>query len=154
MVKNNRTKAFCLFIGILSLAMLSGCAGSKPYESSITEFSYHYGSFFGGYYEYDIVLQDNAVHFTARGMNGIELDIDKDVDPAVLKELSLVITNNHLEKWDGFSKSDDNVLDGYSFSLVAKYDDERTLTADGYEKYPENYQKVHSELVDILESVE
>lgn len=154
MFRNNRIKAFCLTLPILSLVMLSGCAGSKSYEGSITEFSYHYGSFFCGYYEYDIASHGVEVHFTAIGMNGVELDIDKEVDSSILEELSSVITNNHLEKWDGFSKSDDNVMDGYGFTLIVKFDDGRTLTVDGYEKYPKNYEKVHEALVEVLESVE
>ena len=147
-------KTCVIAIGMLSLLLLSGCAGSKAYEGSITDFSYHYGSYFGGYYDYDLVLQDdNTVLFTAIGGNGIELGITKEVDPAILEELSSVINDNHLEKWDGFSKSDSSILDGYSFSLIVKYDDERTLTASGYMSYPENYRKVHDSLVDILESV-
>ncbi len=147
-------KPFCLLLGILSLMMIAGCAGSKPYLGDITEFSYHYGSYFGGYYEYDLVLQDDAVHFTARGLNGVELDIDKEVDPSVLDDLSSAISDNHLETWDGFSESNDNVLDGYSFGLNVAYDDDRELSAGGYEMYPDNYEKVHDELVEILESID
>ena len=153
--KKNTIKAFVMAAGILLPVLLTGCAGSREYKGSITEFSYHYGSYFGGDYEYDLMLQeDHAVHFTARGYNGIELDIDKEVDPSVLEELSSVITDNHLETWEGFSESDDSVLDGYGFFLQVKYNDERTLTASGYASYPENYQEVHDKLVAILESIE
>lgn len=154
MTKNKKAKARYLLVGILVVVMLTGCAGSRAYKGKMTEFSYHYGSFFGGYYAYDLVLQGDVVHFTAEGKNGVELSVDKEVDPSVLSELSTVMTDRHVERWDGFSKSDDRVLDGYGFSLAVKYDDERTLIADGYEKYPKDYWEVHDALVRILETVE
>ena len=131
-----------------------GCSSNKAYEGNITEFEYNYGSFFGGYYEYHLVLDGEVVHVTASGMNGVELDIDKEIDASILEELSLVINTNKLERWDGFSKEDPHVLDGYSFDLLVKYDDGRTLEASGYEKYPENYDKVHEEIVKLLSGIE
>lgn len=142
-----------LKILVLSLVILVGCSSNKAYEGNITEFEYNYGSFFGGYYEYHLVLDGDVVHVTAEGMNGVELDIDKEIDASILEELSLVINTNKLERWDGFSKEDPHVLDGYSFDLLVKYDDGRTLEASGYEKYPENYDKVHEEIVEILQAI-
>ena len=142
-----------LKILVLSLVILVGCSSNKAYEGNITEFEYNYGSFFGGYYEYHLVLDGDVVHVTAEGMNGVDLHIDKDIDASILEELSLVINTNKLERWDGFSKEDPHVLDGYSFDLLVKYDDGRTLEASGYEKYPENYDKVHEEIVEILQAI-
>ena len=143
-----------LKILVLSLLILMGCSSNKAYKGNITEFEYNYGSFFGGYYEYHLVLDGDVVHVTAEGMNGVDLHIDKDIDASILEELSLVINTNKLERWEGFSKEDPQVLDGYSFNMSVKYDDGRTLEASGYEKYPENYDKVHEEIVELLSGIE
>ena len=139
---------------VLSLVILVGCSSNQPYEGNIIEFDYQYGSFFGGYYDYHLVLDGDVVHVTANGMNGVELEIDKEIDASILEDLSLVINTNKLERWDGFSKEDPHVLDGYSFYLSVKYDDGRTLEASGYEKYPKNYDKVHEEIVELLSGIE
>ena len=131
-----------------------GCSTNKPYEGNIIEFDYQYDSFFRSYNDYHLVLDGDVVHVTASCMNGVNLNIDKNIDKEILEELSLVINRNKLEKWDGFSKANYNVLDGYSFYLVVKYDDGRELVVDGYEMYPENYDKVHEEIVELLSGIE
>ena len=150
-INMKRIKIFKILV--LSLLILMGCSSNKAYKGNITEFEYNYGSFFGGYYEYHLVLDGDVVHVTAEGMNGVDLHIDKDIDASILEELSLVINTNKLERWDGFSKEDPHVLDGYSFYLLVKYGDGRTLEASGYEKYPDNYDKVHEEIVEILQAI-
>ena len=140
-------------IVVLSLVILVGCSSNKPYEGNIIEFDYQYDSFFRSYNDYHLVLDGDVVHVTAR-VDGVELDIDKEIDASILEELSLVINTNKLEKWDGFSKEDPHVLDGYNFYLLVKYDDGRTLEASGYEKFPKNYDKVHEEIVELLSGIE
>ena len=137
---------------VLLLLIFMGCSTNKPYEGNIIEFYYQYDSFFRSYNDYHLVLDGDVVHVTAN-IDGVELDIDKEIDASILEELSLVINTNKLERWDGFSKEDPHVLDGYSFYLSVKYDDERSLEADGYEVYPDNYEKVHEEIVEILQAI-
>lgn len=151
-IKNVRIKS--ILKPVFFLLLFVGCSSVKPYEGNIIEFSYQYGSFFGGYYDYHLVLDGDALHVTAQGMNGVELNIDKNIDASLLEELSFIINTNNLERWDGFSKDDPHVLDGYSFNMLVKYDDGRTLEASGYEKYPENYDKVHEEIVELLSGIE
>ena len=140
---------------VLLLLIFMGCSTNKPYEGNIIEFYYQYDSFFSSYYDYHLVLDGDVVHVTANGNEmGVNLNIDKNIDKEILEELSLVINRNKLEKWDGFSKANENVLDGYSFYLVVKYDDGRELRADGYEMYPKNYDKVHEEIVELLSGIE
>ena len=46
-----------------------------------------------------------------------------------------------VEKWDGFCKSDPNVLDGESFSLEIVLADRKKITAHGCNAYPQNYHE-------------
>ena len=49
--------------------------------------------------------------------------------------------------WNGFSKSDPNVLDGESFSLDIELSDGRKIYAHGCNAYPKNYHEF-MELID------
>lgn len=48
-----------------------------------------------------------------------------------------------VQRWNGFSKSNPNVLDGDSFSLNIELTDGSTITAYGSNAYPKNYQEVY-----------
>ena len=73
-----------------------------------------------------------------------------DVDSKFLKNLETILNKYKVIKWDGFDKSDDGVLDGRSFSLSIKYGNQDTISARGYMKWPDNYQKVRDELDDLF----
>ena len=71
---------FVLFFS-LSILLLTGCGKTiQKYDGDIQSFRYYYGSFNGGYYEYDISFEDGVSHLVAKGMNGVDLDLDKDID--------------------------------------------------------------------------
>ena len=61
-----------------------------------------------------------------------------DVDGEFVRSIEEIFEKFRLEKWDGFNKSDDNVLDGNSFSFSAQIDGKR-ISAGGYMKYPSGY---------------
>lgn len=46
-----------------------------------------------------------------------------------------------VEKWNGYSGSDPNVLDGESFSLEIILSDGRTINAHGCNAYPKHYKE-------------
>lgn len=137
-----------ILLCICVIFVLFGMVGCKKevYEGDITGFSYHYGSFNGGYYDYDITSKDGVFHFVAKGMNGVDLNIDKDIDSAEIEKLSKIIDQYQLTSWNGFDKSDNSIMDGYSFSLNIYYSDGKKVKASGYMKYPKNYTKAHDAL--------
>ena len=148
-------KSLLLFLLIIgAFFVVTGCGEKgKPNESAISVFSYHYGSFFEGYYGYDIEYTDGKIMFTAKGRNGVDLDINKDIDKAKLDELAKLINEEKIYKWNDFSESDDNVMDGYGFGLKVEYEDGGYIEASGYGKYPDDYDKHHKALVTFLESL-
>jgi hypothetical protein len=119
-------------------------------EKEIKLFEYSYGSFFGGYYEYSISSEDKKMIFKAKGMNGVDLDIEKEITKDEIDDLLKLIVEEDLNSWNGFDKSDEDILDGYSFSLNIKFEDEYIIKAFGYEKYPENYDKRHEKIEKYL----
>ena len=77
-----------------------------------------------------------------------KLEMDVDID--IKEKLENILKKYHVEKWNGFKKYDNNVLDGDSFHLYIKMDDEKTIEADGYMKWPENYSSVIRELDELF----
>ncbi|MCR5093975.1 MAG: hypothetical protein K6B72_08380 [Lachnospiraceae bacterium] len=90
----------------------------------------------------DGMSQDDAPHFTE--------------DEAFLDSIVRILSDNHVEKWDGFDGSAQDVLDGDSFSMNVRLTDGQTIGAHGYEKYPEGYGSVCGALdalfMDLYES--
>ncbi|MDR1563647.1 MAG: hypothetical protein LBS74_01670, partial [Oscillospiraceae bacterium] len=100
-----------LLICVLCVALLlsfSGCASKEKaenYDSEITAFSYHFGSFNEGYWRYDIEPISGVSTLTATGSNGVDLDIEKPVTAAQFTALNKIITDNQIYKWNKFNKS-------------------------------------------------
>lgn len=151
-------KKILLNILIIIMALtITGC-GKKSVikseiKSEINSFSYNYGSYNGGYYNYSITTNDNKVTLIAEGYNGVELNINKEIDNVYLEQLSKIINNNKIYEWDGFDKRDNSILDGYSFELIINYKDGSVIEASGYMKYPKNYDTGHKALTDFLNSI-
>ncbi|MCL1907538.1 MAG: hypothetical protein FWG08_06480 [Propionibacteriaceae bacterium] len=127
---------------------------------SLKSFSYDYGSFNGGYWAFQIQLGQNPEDpmgdliyiFSARGSNGVELDVNKPVPGTVLDDIEQIMADHNIYSWDGFNKSDKAILDGYSFGLVAEFDNS-TVVASGYMKYPKNYHEGHQALATYLNAL-
>ena len=123
-------------------------------DDTIKTFHYNFGSYFAGYWEYDISLDENEDYiFKAKGQNGVILNIDKKVSIDVLNDIKKIINNNKIYKWNGFSKTDDNILDGYGFNLIIEYTNGEVITASGYTKFPDGYDVGHKALSEYLESI-
>lgn len=128
--------------------------GGKIINSNIIEFSYEHGSYFGGYNEYHLYYTEEGIaHIEAIGYNGSELNIDKDIDESVFGEIERIVNEQEIYKWDGFDESDNDILDGSSFSLKITYKDGQSINAHGYMKYPNNYIVASDALTDYLNTL-
>ena len=127
--------------------------GRGAIKGNITRFTYSYGSYNGGYHEYDLSRKGDTVTFTASGGNGVDLDIDTTVDPAKLDELRDIINTYAVYSWDGFHKRDDSILDGFSFRIFMTSDDERMIDGGGYMKYPGNFRTAHEALCNYFDKL-
>ena len=112
-------------------------------------FSYHFGSFNGGYWNYSIFEQNGNYFFEGTGHNSVSLDVRGEVYEQTLVEISELIEENEIKKWHGFSGVNKNVYDGYGYKLEAVFENE-TLHASGYMLYPPGYETGHQALADYL----
>lgn len=76
-----------------------------------------------------------------------------EINDEFLSKIEEIIKKYNVLKWDGFNKSDRDVLDGDSFSFSAKFDDGTTISASGYMMYPDNYRQVRDELDSLFDSL-
>jgi hypothetical protein len=155
-----KTKIGFGVLGLIILAivtfggiMLSKSITTKRYDGDIVSFSFHSGSYFGGYGEYEIKNEGGELKFSARGYNGKDVNVDKTISGEYLDRIDAVLKKYDVASWDGFNESDDDVMDGHSFSLDVEYDTGATIHAYGYMKYPRNYNQVSDELYEIIEEI-
>ena len=75
-----------------------------------------------------------------------------DVDDNSMKEIINILNKYEVSKWDGFRESDQNVLDGDSFSFILDTKDGKHISASGYMMWPDNYREVKTELKEVFDS--
>lgn len=147
---------FILIVLVVGLILLiqKNIENSEKYNIEIDSFSYYYGSYHGGYIQYGIYTEDDKAYMSAYGYNSLNVNFKKEIDKSVLNNISKIVAKNKIYKWNGFSKSDDDVLDGYSFTLIIKYVDGKEIRAYGYMEYPSNYNQWHKEITEYLKEIE
>ncbi|MCL1923732.1 MAG: hypothetical protein FWG15_07765 [Propionibacteriaceae bacterium] len=122
---------------------------------TLESFQYSYGSFHGGQWDFQIdTVRDNTLAgpkyiLTARGSNGVDLNVTGEVQYFVMDDIEKIIDTYALQSWDGFDSRDPSILDGYGFTLSAGFVD-GSITASGYMKYPPNYHEAHAKLEEYL----
>lgn len=152
-----------VFVAIFAVILVVLTAGvvafsyftkQESYKGEIVSFSFGSGSYFGGYTDYDIErIGSKTARYTAKGYNMSDLDVEKTIDAKYLDELQKIIERNNVAAWDGFDKSDNDIMDGASFTLHVVYENGRTIDAHGYMKYPVNYGVVESEFLDVFDKI-
>ena len=70
-----------------------------------------------------------------------------------VQALMEVIETYEVSSWDGFSKANENVLDGEGFSLEIGFTDGTCVKADGDNAFPDHYVDAMGEIWNILGSV-
>ena len=117
----------------------------------ISSFSFEYGSYFPGYCSFEITRLDKGAALTLQGYNDFcELHVEKNISKKDFAELCELIDELNLYLWDGFSGHNEDILDGWSFTLSIVYDDGRSVEAGGYENYPQGYYYAQSRLSEFL----
>lgn len=116
----------------------------------IQALSYNCGSYFGGEYEFSIEYEEDTPYLLARGYNGIMLQYKQALTEEEMTQFAKNLVEANVASWNGFDKSDKDILDGYSFCLEIQYDEGTKLRAHGYMKYPKNYEAVHKALMDFF----
>lgn len=115
------------------------------------EFRYTNGYMINSDTYYKLECNDNCVLQIKRyGSSNKE---EYNVDNCVLKDIEKILNKYNVSSWDGFNKSDKNVLDGDSFSMNITYDNNKSIYSSGYMMYPNNYKYVKEELETLFNSL-
>lgn len=113
-------------------------------------FSYSTGNYMNASVSYELVCKDKCIlSFKDDGVS-YEDAKEYEVDKKILKEIEIILKQYHVARWDNFHKYDKNVLDGNSFSFRVCFENDREIEANGYMKWPKNYQEVKKELNELF----
>ena len=139
---------------VFAIIPLTGCI-TLPLPTktgNIKEFSYQYGSYFVGNWEYRIFESNGKLWLEGNGFNGVELNIRGEVPENTLNEIMEIINEYNIKAWHGFKKYNPLIPDGYGFSLTVEYEN-GTLSAAGYLRYPRGYEAGHEALAAYLDKL-
>ena len=133
------------------LSFLSGCSGNGPLFTKRPEitgvsrlsFGYSVGNYMYGSVNYELNEKDGVYTATIK-QNEVpeEGALVVEVDADFAERVAALLRENEVGKWNGFSKSDKNVLDGDSFHLYLTTTEGETVSASGYMMWPTHYGKV------------
>ena len=103
--------------------------------------------------EYDLMCQDTCTLTVKPSWMDDEEGIVVEVDSKDVDRILRILQDHDVSSWDGFSKSDKNVLDGDGFSFKVVTKNNQSIYADGYMKFPKYYFEVVSELKTIFNDI-
>jgi len=147
-----------IYFGVLLVMSLciTGCFKKEVKIGTIKNFHYSYsvGYAMNCNYEYDIKWNEDKLiaRIKPNGVadeNATIIDIKEDD----LRDLEEILKELRIGKWDGFKKSDKNVLDGNSFSLNIDFTDGTEIDASGYMKWPNNYKEFKDKVAIYFEDL-
>ena len=120
-------------------------------KAGITSFCYsHSGSSTIEMYSYEIEDDEESGRTVVNyefnnGFNTYALPADEEL----MQQLSAVVDDHNLRKWNGFDKSNSLVMDGSGFYLRIDFSDGTQIMARGSNRYPTGY----GEAVDAIDDL-
>lgn len=128
----------------------------KEKIESISSFSFFYtnGYAINSDIRYEIDCKKECIAIIKQYGKDEDEKVEAKIDDETLNKIVEVLNRFDVLKWDRFSKSDKNVLDGDSFSMHFTYNDGKRVSANGYMVWPANYRNVRDELDNIFKEVE
>lgn len=159
--RKRKTMSILLLL-VMCATLLCACADTqKEEEAGQTEdngklifLHYIYTDFRYRPFEYTIermMIDEERVGilFKAEGYSQGIIDVEAEIDEAVLDDIVRIMEEENIFAWDGFRQYNTEVRDGFSFSLNARFEN-RSILASGYMKEPENFKAGHRRLSDCL----
>lgn len=153
-----KNKMFLLIgIGVLLLVIIVVlCIIFRPKKVEISQikrlhFSYSQGYAIYSNIEYELEYKDSKYIATVKPY-GVAEEYKREINVTeeFVKKVEDVLSENEVGSWDGFKKSDKNVLDGDSFGMYIDFVDGTSISANGYMSWPKNYSTVRNKLDDLF----
>ena len=118
------------------------------------EYSSVNGMAIDDYTKYSIECNKNLCIYVIKPDGKKESDVKKiELDNNLISELAEKLNKYNVYSWDGFDKTDKDVLDGKSFSIRIAMNDGNSIFARGYMMWPEKYKEVEKELDNFFLSI-
>lgn len=132
--------------------LLSGCSKTVPAENLKSfHFSYSTGTMSNSSVSYDLSYKDGVYTASVKPDGVAEEDASVYiVDEAFVSKLEAALQENHVERWNGFQKSNPNVMDGNGFSFSYYTMDLEGCSASGYMSWPGNYGEVKAAIEGVF----
>ena len=113
--------------------------------------TYSNGYAMNSYTRYRLFLKDEKYFVEIKPYDTPEEELlEKEVDIIVANKIIEILKKYKVNKWNGFDKTDQNVLDGDSFSLSIVLDEDKFISAHGYMMWPDNYRNVEVEISSVF----
>ena len=137
-----------LFIIVFIICMIVFNSNNKIV---INKFSYFHFSYSTGYainsqVIYEIKCDDKCIATIKPDGVDEENSTKVELNDNDINKLISILKKYKVNKWNGFKKFNKHVMDGNSFSLYMKMNNDDYISAIGYMKWPKNYNDVKSEL--------
>ena len=143
-------------IFLLTTVLLCTKLLKKTEIKNIKSFSFSYST---GYAMYSNVIyslkKDKNKILVSIKPDGIsdEEKLEAEVDSSFLASLESILNEYNVGNWNGFDKIDKYVLDGNSFSLSIMMENDKSISAHGYMRWPKNYTEVKNKLNNLFMEV-
>lgn len=124
----------------------------KITELTRLDFGYTTGTYIYGNISYEINCEDKCILSIKPDTIPDEEKQEVEIDKKTINKVIDILNKYEVTKWDGWKKSDPNVLDGSDFHMYLTIQDNKTISASGYMMFPKNYGKVQDELDKLLGS--
>jgi len=102
------------------------------------------------FYDYTATRTEEGMKLEASLYAGNE-EIETVVEEDLPGELLEIARTCEVNQWNGFHKTGSYVLDGESFALSMKFEDDSVLSASGNNSFPEGYREAQRQVVAFFE---
>ena len=150
-----------LILVTLILIFTTGCFWTVKYKTKRDikdiksfHFSYSTGNYIYGSVSYEIKVEDEEYILSIKP-DGVEEEKSTkiEIDEMAVKNVLNILNKYNVKSWNGFDKSDMDVLDGNSFSMSLTEKDGTNTSAHGYMMWPDNYHEVRDELDELFKNI-
>ena len=155
-----RTSGFEALLRSLTLACdkaLDAGGGAVPRRADALKAFYfaETGMRMGKYPGYELYLRmgDAGPEMILQREVGYDNCVECSIRDEELKGFESLLKELDIASWDGFNGNEKNVLDGRSFSLSVTYWNGKTISANGYMRFPRDYAKKMSRVYALLDEV-
>ncbi len=115
---------------------------------NIQSFFYrHRGMSIPEHYEFDVKRTEGGVILHIDFGIG-HIVIDEQADDQLIEDLEAMLMKHRVDRWDGFSGTNEAVFDGEGFTLWIELTDGRTISASGDNSFPKGYFAFECDLND------